>query len=190
MASTSPPESGTRARTRRAIIDAAVGVFSERPAAALGDVADAAGVARSTLHRYFADRGELIAALVDHAIERGEAALAGASIDDGPPAAALRRLTRSYFEIGPLMVLLSSGKLEGGDDSLWARLESADDPMLGLIRRGLADGTFEPAFDAEWIRATFWAIVYSGWEMVSTGRIPRQSAIGTVVHTLEKALLA
>lgn len=190
MAGTTTTESGTRARTRRAIIDAAVEVLSERPTATLSDVADVAGVARSTLHRYFADRAELVTALTEHALERGDAALAEAAIDTGPPADAMRRLARSYFELGPLMLLVVSGKLEGADDSMWQRFESPDDPMITLIERGLADGTFEPAFDVEWIRSTFWAVVYSGWEVVSHGQMPRQTAIGTVVRTLEKALLA
>lgn len=190
MAGTATTESGTRSRTRRAIIDAAVEVLSERPSAALSDVADAAGVARSTLHRYFADRAELVTALNEHAIERADAAVAEAAIDHGAPADAMRRLARSYFELGPIMLLLTSGKLGDDGDELWSRFESEDDPMMGMIRRGLADGTFDPAFDADWIRGAFWAMVYTGWEVVSEGHMPRQAAITNVIRTLEKALLA
>jgi len=99
-------ESGTRARTRQAIIAAAASVFAEHPSASLSDIAAAADVARSTLHRYFADRAELINALADHAIERGDAAVADAAVDDGPAEDALRRLARSYFDLGPLMTFL------------------------------------------------------------------------------------
>ena len=56
-------ESATRTRTRQAILAAAVTVFARDPSAALGEVAAAAGVGRTTLHRYFAERSDLLAAL-------------------------------------------------------------------------------------------------------------------------------
>ncbi|MDQ3577436.1 MAG: TetR/AcrR family transcriptional regulator, partial [Actinomycetota bacterium] len=44
---------GARARTRRAILDAAISVLSRNPAASLAEVAEAAQVGRTTVHRYF-----------------------------------------------------------------------------------------------------------------------------------------
>ncbi|TGJ95488.1 TetR family transcriptional regulator, partial [Actinotalea fermentans ATCC 43279 = JCM 9966 = DSM 3133] len=57
------PATGARARTRRAILDAAVSVFSSNQAASLGEVAQAAQVGRSTLHRYFPERADLMRAV-------------------------------------------------------------------------------------------------------------------------------
>ena len=184
-------ESGTRARTRRAIITAAAAVLVERPTASLSDVADAAEVARSTVHRYFRDRGELMTALADHVVERADAAMTEAALDVGTSADALRRLATSCFDLGPLLLfLVRELAVVDNDHPLMRRLEESDDPVTALVRRGLDDGTLDPAFDAEWIRSVFWAVVYTGWEAVDEGRAPRPSAIAAVVRTLEKALFA
>ena len=54
---------GARGRTRKAILDAAIGVLATDPAASLGQIADAADVGRTTLHRYFPERADLLTAL-------------------------------------------------------------------------------------------------------------------------------
>ena len=68
-------ESATRTRTRQAILAAAVTVFARDPSAALGEVAAAAGVGRTTLHRYFPERSDLLSALVVHVLEQVAAAM-------------------------------------------------------------------------------------------------------------------
>ncbi len=50
-------------RNRERILDAAERLLERSPSATLADIAAAAGVARSTLHRRFASRGDLIAAV-------------------------------------------------------------------------------------------------------------------------------
>ncbi|MEJ3657296.1 helix-turn-helix domain-containing protein [Actinomycetes bacterium KLBMP 9759] len=184
-------ESGTRARTRRAILDAAVTVLSERRTASMSEVAEAANVARSTLHRYFADRAELVEALAENAIARGGAAVREAALDKGPPMDAVRRLALAYFDLGPLMTFLwQELTLNQQDHPFWQKMEHEQDPMTEVVQRGLDDGSFDPAFEAEWIRHMFWAIVFSTWEVVSGGRMARQPAISAMLRTIEKALAA
>jgi serine phosphatase RsbU (regulator of sigma subunit) len=52
-------------RNRERILDAAERLLERSPSATLADIAAAAGVARSTLHRRFSTRGDLITALRD-----------------------------------------------------------------------------------------------------------------------------
>ncbi|WP_159149695.1 TetR family transcriptional regulator, partial [Dietzia lutea] len=49
-------ETGARARTRSAILDAAVEVLAEDRQASMADIATAAQVGRTTVHRYFPER--------------------------------------------------------------------------------------------------------------------------------------
>ena len=74
-------ESATRTRTRQAILAAAVTVFARDPSASLGEVAAAAGVGRTTLHRYFPERSDLLAALAVHVLEQVAAATERAAPD-------------------------------------------------------------------------------------------------------------
>ncbi|HZC09115.1 MAG TPA: helix-turn-helix domain-containing protein, partial [Mycobacterium sp.] len=60
MATSHEQLSGSQARTRAAILAATASVLARNRSATLPDIADAAGVGRTTLHRYFADRERLI----------------------------------------------------------------------------------------------------------------------------------
>ncbi|WP_236791588.1 TetR/AcrR family transcriptional regulator [Amycolatopsis sp. GM8] len=82
----------TRAETRRRILDAAFTVFGERgiAAAALTDVAAAAGLTKGAVYSSFASKDELVLALMEeHAAHRLEASLARfAEAGDGEQALA------------------------------------------------------------------------------------------------------
>ena len=99
-------ESATRTRTRQAILAAAVTVFARDPSASLGEVAAAAGVGRTTLHRYFAERSDLLSALAIHLLEAVAAAMERAAPTLGPAPEALGRVCREYFELGDVLTVL------------------------------------------------------------------------------------
>src|SRR4051794_16823459 len=103
MTSSQPAESGARARTRTAILDAAVEVLTEDRQASLADVAVAAQVGRTTVHRYFPERADLIRAVVFHVVERSQQAIQRAEPHSGPVHNALRRVVnRSGMWFCPL----------------------------------------------------------------------------------------
>jgi AcrR family transcriptional regulator len=61
----SDPRRGDALRNRERILDAAERMLEHRPSASLTEIAKAAGVSRSTLHRRFASRDALVAAVDD-----------------------------------------------------------------------------------------------------------------------------
>jgi AcrR family transcriptional regulator len=177
---------GPRARTRRAILDAAIDVFAKRPSASLGDVADAAGVGRSTLHRYFPDRTALVDALFDDTIEAMQHSFDEAALDQGTPTEALRRLVRAFFELGPQLTFLFS---ELGDEQ-WDNqaLERAQWPVAALFVRGQAQGDFDPEFSIEWIIRVLWHLMPAGWEAIEEGEMRKHEAIANLTRTMENCL--
>src|SRR5690606_32804216 len=133
-------ETPARARTRGAILEAAARVLGRDPAASLGEIADAAGVARSTLHRYFPERADLLDALGDYVEERVTQATARARLDMGPAPAALARLCQVYFETWDLWMLRYTRiALEGCEDPVDPQEVDAD--LLTLVERGHAEGS-------------------------------------------------
>ena len=94
-------EGGARGRTRKAILDAAMTVLADNPAAPLSDIATAAEVGRSTVHRYFAERIDLIRALALHVHALSNAAIEHGGPDCGPPVEALRRVVECQLDLGP-----------------------------------------------------------------------------------------
>ncbi|MDT5073313.1 MAG: TetR/AcrR family transcriptional regulator, repressor for lfrA, partial [Mycobacterium sp.] len=94
---------GPRSRTRKAILDAAMAVLGDNPGASLGDIASAAEVGRSTLHRYFAERSDLLRALALHVHALSNAAIEHAEPDCGPAEEALRRVVECQLDLGPIV---------------------------------------------------------------------------------------
>ncbi|WP_433005759.1 TetR/AcrR family transcriptional regulator [Kribbella sp. CA-294648] len=187
-------ESGSRSRTRRAILDAAVVVFSQRRTASLGDVAAEASVARSTLHRYFADRAELVHAIAQDVLVAVEKVITEAALDQGTPREALHRLAAGYFELGPRIFFLFNEPTFNAPDTdervkqFFERLDEIGKPIEELILRGQRDGVFAASLSVDWIIRMFWWMVYIGWEAVDEGALPRLSAPATILQTIEHGI--
>lgn len=188
MDRTTIPESGTRNRTRRAILSAAATVLARDRTATLADIADAAEVGRSTLHRYFPDRDELIRAVVEDSYRTLQEAIDGAAVDQGPPLEAMRRLVAAMVGAGDRILFLYGDPrvLEGFHGA--EASSAAGQPMLELIKRGQADGVFDPRVGADWIQNVLWALVYSGCDAAGKGVLPRHGVAWTVTRTFENGV--
>lgn len=190
-------ESGSRSRTRRAILEAAVVVFAKRRTASLGDIATEAQVARSTLHRYFPDREALIRALAEDVLEQTERTIQEAQLDQGPAREALQRLMTGWFELGPRLFFLYNEpsfnttypEVAQWVQDFFARLDQVGKPIDQLIARGQADGVFAPSLPPAWISRMIWWMVYIGWEGITEGDLTRFTAPSVILQTLESGIL-
>ncbi len=188
---TEAEESGARARTRRAILAAAIDALAKDGGASLGEVAAAGEVSRTTLHRYFPERSDLVRAVVDEAMARIAAATERAGLDQGPVPEAIERACREYFELGPVLTVLFSGAVEIADED-WERYEAAD-PERGLaaaVARGQAEGSVDPDLPAAWIENVVWALLYSAWNYGRETDAPRQAGIELCLRSARKAIAA
>jgi AcrR family transcriptional regulator len=174
-----PADTAARGRTRRAILDAAVAALARHRNATLADIAEAAEVGRTTLHRYFPDRETLIAAVVEDSWHTVEQAVRDAAVDQGPATEAMRRLVSALVATGDRMLFLF-GDPQASD--------TGQDPILDLIRRGQADGAFDSAVSAVWIRTVVWGLVYAGCEAARDGLLPRHGITETVLRTLQHGI--
>ncbi|KRC42766.1 hypothetical protein ASE27_01435 [Oerskovia sp. Root918] len=184
------PATGARARTRRAILDAAVEVFSTNASASLGEVAQAAQVGRSTLHRYFPERADLIRAVGTEALDRTRAAIRAARLDDGDPAAALRRLVIEYFDLGPWYMLLFHEASLAEDEAFWEESEAAEAPVRALFARGQEDGAFDPTLTVSWNQRTVWWTLFNAWSVMTEDGASRSDALRMAVRSVEGVVLA
>jgi AcrR family transcriptional regulator len=182
-------ESTAKTRTRRAILDAAVTVLARDSSASLGEVATAAGVGRTTLHRYFPERSDLTAALSIHTLERVAEATQRAAPAHGPAPDALGRLCREYFELGDALTLMFNDPQISASE-LWREEAEHDRELFALIERGQADGTIDATMTTTWIQYTLWALLYSAWSLMREQSLPRHEALGHCLRSLAKVVAA
>lgn len=178
----SPPETGVRQRTRRAILEAAITEWSRDFSASLSDIADRAEVSRSTLHRYFPDRQALIdAALVD-AGELLEQQAAKATADCRTAAEELEALMRACIDVGDAIIFLFADPDRFTDNPNWR--EDEDPELPALIRRAQVEGALRDDLDPAWVVGVFYSLIYVAAQSINAGVLPRHRAGDVAVRTL------
>jgi TetR/AcrR family transcriptional repressor of mexCD-oprJ operon len=129
-----------------AILNQAAKVLADdQDTASLADIARAAGVARSTLYRYFPNREVLLQALTEQALCELRARIQEAEIDILPFSEAIARVTRGFLATGTKYVALAN---------VWPKpTKSAEsevnEPLIRLIGRGIKDGSIRGGLQAE-----------------------------------------
>ena len=190
MSVPAPSKTSVRSRTRGAILAAAASVLARDRAATLPDIAEAAGVGRTTLHRYFPDRESLIEAAIENSIQAIHQSVAEAALDQGPSLDAMRRAVAAMVAVGDRLMFVF------GDPRVLKGYRAPDgvappsDPVLDLIKRGQAEGAFDPEVSASWIQHVLWVLVYRGCEDADSGQLPRHGITATVIRTLENGIHA
>lgn len=180
-------ETGLRGRTRRAILDAAMSVLADNPAAPLGDIAATAQVGRSTVHRYFPERTDLIRALAVHVHALSTAAIEQAEPTCGPPIAALRRVVESQLDLGPIVLFVYNEPTITADPDLMAYLDTGDEAIVEVLTRVSTQRVGTPP---GWARRVFWALLQAGYEAAKQDRTPRVQIVDAIMTSLTEGTIS
>jgi AcrR family transcriptional regulator len=103
----------------------------------MNDVAEAAGVARATVYRYFPNREALLDELTQAAVSDVDARLASARIDEVSPEEGITRAVRALVDVGDSFVLLARERLRSDPERFERKLGQ---PLRRLFERGQAGG--------------------------------------------------
>jgi AcrR family transcriptional regulator len=188
MTSSNEQLSGSQARTRAAILAATASVLATNPLATLPDIANAAGVGRTTLHRYFADRERLIHEATLDAIRVLDETVAQAATDQGPAIDAMRRLINAKVSIGDRVLFLFGDAI--GRRNITGPDGPNREPVIALIKRGQDEGAFDPELSVTWIERALYALVRQGCEDANNGEMLRHTVAPTVIRTFERGVSA
>ncbi|MEU7745192.1 helix-turn-helix domain-containing protein [Nonomuraea sp. NPDC049158] len=145
-------------RTVRTILEAAERVLSKNPSASMEQIAEAAGVARTTVHRRFASRDALVSAMEGWASRQFAAAVDSANPETTPPLVALYQVTASVLRVkidwGYAMSRASS-------DPEVARVHSeVEDRCERLFLKAQATGLLRADVDPAWARRVYYALIH------------------------------
>ena len=132
------PRQTLQQRVAAAILDGAARIFAvQGEQASMNDVAEAAGVARATVYRYFPNRETLLDELARAAVSDVDARLASARIDEVAPEEGIARAVRALVDVGDSFVLLARERRRPEPERFEHRITQ---PLRGLFERGQASG--------------------------------------------------
>ena len=175
------PASSAAKRRARALLDHAVRILVASPGASLAEVAEAAGISRTTLHKHFATRDDLVRAVSMRAIDLWEQAVD--AVDDGPDGG-LRELMAAAIDCGPQLQFLWRNPALDNDDEFIQRYTRAEKRSLSVLLRAQELGAIAGGVPDWWLLQSFYALSYTAFEMVHAGRLARLDAPGLALSTL------
>src|SRR5687767_282479 len=152
------PKSALRERVGAAIIDAAATALARHEQASMGEVAEAAGVARATLYRYFPTREALLEELARTTVARVAQALEAGRLDELAVDEAFLRAVRALVAIGDAFVVVARERdaAQAQDfEHVVAR------PLRALVERGQASGDLRDDVPSGWLLQSLLALVVS-----------------------------
>jgi AcrR family transcriptional regulator len=169
-------------RRARALLDRAVEVLVADPGASLAEVAEAAGISRTTLHKHFATREDLVRAVGLRAIGRWEQAV-DEVVGDGPDGG-LRDLMAAAIECGPQLQFIWRSPVLDGDDELLRRRSAVEQRSEAVLLRARELGVIAAGVPDWWLLESLYALSYTAFEMVRSGRLAPLDAPGLALNTL------
>ncbi|MFC5829877.1 TetR/AcrR family transcriptional regulator [Nonomuraea insulae] len=155
---TRAPRSDTE-RTMRTILEAAERVLSRNPAASMEQIAEAAGVARTTVHRRFASREALVDAMAAWATRQFAEAVAAAHPDTTPPLVALYQVTANVLRVKSDWGFAMSRALSA--DPEVARVHAdVEERCERLFRKAQEAGVLREEVDPLWAKRVYYALIH------------------------------
>jgi TetR/AcrR family transcriptional repressor of mexCD-oprJ operon len=169
-----------RDRIAAGILDTAAAVLAGRgESASMAEIADASGVSRATLYRYFPSREALLRGLAEAASAELRERIADAELDVIPVQEAIARLARGFVFAGSKYVALAHSGHKPADSG--QTQQDLAEPVYRLFIRGIADGTLRPDLPPEVLVQMFSGLLEAAIRASGPGGIGAEKASAAVI---------
>jgi AcrR family transcriptional regulator len=164
--------------------DIAIKVLIANRGASMQDIAAAAGIGRTTLHRYFASRDELLRELTLAALNDANKATIASRLEEGTALEALERAITINIPIGHRFHFLLNEWRFDNEEEVHTKNSQQLDAYEALMRRGQQEGIFRNDLPARWMVNTLTALVFMACESIRDGYTAPRDAPRLVLTTL------
>ncbi len=166
------------------ILDAAASTLVRLPGASLQDIAEAAGVGRATIHRYFRKREDLLKELAQISLKDTSEAIETTIAQDGKAIDKLRNLVEVLMPMANRYQYLSYVWSMLDDPEIYRVYNRQTTAMYDLVDACKAEGAISASVSTRWVTSAFDSLVYSAWLSQEYGEIARNDATDLVFNTL------
>jgi AcrR family transcriptional regulator len=165
------------------LLDVVAEVLVANPSASLAEVAEAAGIGRTTLHKHYATRDELIRAVGHRALDLWEQAIDSVGEEDDAERA-LRAMVDAMLPVGPQLAFLWRTPAFDHVAEIGERWGAVEERCLAVLLRAQRAGLIAADVPPWWLLSTCNSLVYSAKECLRTGHLAPRSATDLVLRTL------
>ena len=170
--------------TKPPLLDVAAEVLVADPAASLAEVAEAAGIGRTTLHKHYATRDDLIRAVGHRAIDLWEQAVDAADGPDG----GLRAMITAMIPAGPQLAFIWRTPALDHDKDFLDRWDAVQGRCLAVLKRAQELGILAADVPEWWLMRTFYSLIYVAAESVGSGHLAPRDAPGFMLGTFLRGI--
>jgi len=171
-------------RDRSSLLDAAAEVLVADPGASLAEVAEAAGIGRTTLHKHYATRDDLLRAVGQRALDLWRQAVDQVGVDDTEqPDGGLRALAAALIPIGPQLIFLWRTPAFDNHLEIDKQGYAMDERSLALLARAQGRGLLSAGVPSWWLLQSLYSLVYVASESIQSGWLAPREAPDLVVTT-------
>jgi len=144
------PERSDARRNREAVIEAALAILPDEPAASMATIAERSGLGRTTVYRHFPARNDLIIALFERVIEEARE-VTSAVIEEG------RSTEETLLALGPAIITIPDrfrflhDVRHLGEGMISESTLDPNQPVRHFVEAAQRRGEIDPGLPVQWI---------------------------------------
>lgn len=169
--------------TPAALIDAVALALARQPGSSMQEIADAAGISRTTLHRAFGSRDALVERVTEHVLADCARLFDEAGIDRAPVLEAFDRLIDQTLPLARAHSLLFADEVYRVP-RLVEEIKAQDARFERFVVRGQQSGVLRPELPPRWLVYSIGAQFAAIWWAIEDGFVGARDAARLVRATV------
>ena len=170
-------------RSKERMLELATLILAKKPNSSITEIAEAIGVGRATLFRYFKSRKQLLHELVIESDRRLELAIQPIIEKNLNAIDTLEHFIKVLVPLGASFHFLNSDHIYAETTGIEELYRNQLSRMKNLAGRLKKEGVVAPEVPLAWVAAVLDNLIYTAWVTVSEGDIAPNDAPGLVLKS-------